>query len=387
MPTLTTWITWLGWIPLGVSTAWIVAGFLAVWAATRRRREADVELARPAQPVSVLKPLCGRDADLEENLDSFFRQDHRALELVFGAVDERDPALDVVRSLMARYPDVPARIVVHGGAGALNPKVDNLLGMLPAARHDLLLVSDSNVRAPSHYVRELVTLHERERAGVVTNLFAGTGEDTLGAALENVQLSGFVAAGIALPTALGDPILVGKSALFSRRTLDRLGGMKRLADVLAEDFVMGKTFAHAGEKVVVAPTVLSNVTRVMSVRQTLSRQLRWMMFRFRLRPVVAALEPLVSPLAQLPLAWFLFGPAALVWACGLLLLRDTGGWLALRGARRLYVPFLLSPVRELLVLLLWLVAPFKTHVSWRGKRFRLGAGTLLYLDRQRISQA
>jgi hypothetical protein len=248
-------------------------------------------------------------------------------------------------------------------------------------------VSDSNVRAPSHYVRELVTLHERERAGVVTNLFAGTGEDTLGAALENVQLSGFVAAGIALPTALGDPILVGKSALFSRRTLDRLGGMKRLADVLAEDFVMGKTFAHAGEKVVVAPTVLSNVTRVMSVRQTLSRQLRWMMFRFRLRPVVAALEPLVSPLAQLPLAWFLFGPAALVWACGLLLLRDTGGWLALRGARRLYVPFLLSPVRELLVLLLWLVAPFKTHVSWRGKRFRLGAGTLLYLDRQRISQA
>jgi ceramide glucosyltransferase len=387
MPTLS-WLALLALLPMVVTTAWIVAGFVAVLRVTRRRvplpRGRDAALL---PPVSVLKPLCGRDADLEENLESFFCQDHPKMELVFGAVDAADPALEVARSLIARYPSVRARIVVHSGAGALNPKVDNLLGMLPAARHDLLLVSDSNVRAPSHYLRELVTIFQREGAGVATNLFAGTGEDALGAALENVQLAGFCAAGVALPTMLGDPMLVGKSALFSRRTLERLGGLRRLSDVMAEDFVMGKTFAHAGEKLVVAPTVLSNVTRVMSVRQMLTRHLRWTMFRFRLRPVTAALEPLTSPLALLPLAWVGFGPWAIAWALSLVLLRDLGGWLLLRGARGALVPIVLGPLRELLLLGVWLIAPFKRHVSWRGKRFLLGAGTLLYLDRARVSQA
>jgi ceramide glucosyltransferase len=156
---------------------------------------------------------------------------------------------------------------------------------------------------------------------------------------------------------------------------------------MAEDFVMGETFVRAGERVVVAPTVLSNVTRVMSLKQTLARQLRWTMFRFRLRPGTAALEPLVSPLALLPLAWFSLGPASLLWAWALILLRDLGGWLVLRGPRSALIPVLLGPVRELFVLALWAIAPFKSRVSWRGKRFRLGAGTLLSLERARISQA
>jgi ceramide glucosyltransferase len=330
--------------------------------------------------VSVLKPLCGRDADLEANLESFFEQDHPKFELLFGVTDPDDPAVEVARELAERHPHVPCRVVVHDGAGALNPKVDNLLGLLPAARNDLVLVSDSNVRAKPGYVRELAALYARERPGLVTNLFAGVGEDSLGAALENTQLCGFCAAGIALPTLLGDPLLVGKSALFSRRRLERLGGLRRLSDVLAEDFVMGKTFAHAGEKVVIAPTVLDNVTRNMTLGGMLARHLRWSMLRFRLRPVAAALEPVVSPLVLLPVAWLLFGPWALAWVVTLLGLRDVGGWLALRGVRRWYVPLALAPLRELLVLAAWAIAPFKQHVSWRGKRFRLGAGTLLYRE-------
>jgi len=383
-----TLLGWLALLPLVVSTVWIVAGFFAVLSVTRRRVPLALPEKGPMAPaVSILKPLCGRDLDLEHNLESFFVQDHPEFELIFGAVDANDPALGVARSLIARYPHVRARIVVHEGGGTPNPKVDNLLGMLPAAEHDLVLISDSNVRVEPHYVRELATLHRSERAGVVTNLFAGVGEDTFGAALENVQLSGFCAAGVALPTLLGEPVLVGKSALFSRRTLDRLGGLRRLGDFMAEDFVMGETFVRAGLRVVVAPTVLSNVTRVMSLRQTFARQLRWTMFRFRLRPGTAALEPLVSPLALLPLAWSSFGPASVIWAWALILLRDLGGWLVLRGTRAALVPVLLGPVRELIVLALWAIAPFKSHVSWRGKRFRVGAGTLLSLERARISQA
>ncbi len=367
---------WLVWILLGVSTAWALAGLLAVLGVTRRSRAL---LDRPPS-VSVLKPLCGADPDLRENLESFFRQDHTSIELLFGAVDPADPALEVVRQLAREYPRVPCHIVIHPGEGALNPKVDNLLGMLPRARFDLVLVSDSNVRAPVHYVRELATLYANEKPGLVTNMFAGVGESSLGAALENVQLSGFCAAGTALPTLLGDPLLVGKSALFSRRRLERLGGLRRLSDVLAEDFVMGKTFAHAGSRVILAPTVLETVTRGITLGAMVARHLRWAMMRYRLRPLAAVLEPVVSPLALLPLAWLVLGPWALAWAAGLLTLRDLGGWLALRGPHRWYLPVLLSPLRELLVLGVWCVAPLKQHVSWRGKRFRLGAGTLLYLE-------
>jgi ceramide glucosyltransferase len=372
-------MTYLAWLPVLVSTVWIIAGLVSVVAITRRRVRSPENLP----PVSILKPLCGSDPGLHDNLESFFAQDHPSFELLFGVTDPLDPAIEVARELAARYPRVRCRIVVHEGVGALNPKIDNLFGLFPAAAHDLVLVSDSNVRAPKAYVRELAALYVRERPGLVTNLFAGTGEDSLGAALENVQLCGFCAAGVALPTLLGDALLVGKSALFSRRMLERLGGLKRLSDVLAEDFVMGKTFAHAGERVVVAPTVLENVTRTMTLRSMVARQLRWSMLRLRLRPVPAALEPIVSPLVLLPVAWLVLGPWAILWTAALLTIRDVGGWVTLRGPRRWYVPFALAPLRELCILVAWAIALFKRHVSWRGKRFRLGAGTLLYLEPQR----
>lgn len=374
---------WLPWLPIVAVTIWSIAGLIAVVGLTRRQSKL---LALPP-PVTVLKPLCGADPNLRENLESFFTQNHPRFELVFGATDADDPALAVVRELARRYPEVPSRIIVHAGEGALNPKVNNLLGMLPHARHDLVLVSDSNVLAPPHYVREMASVYELERPGLVTNLFAGLGEHSLGAALENVGLTGFVAAGIALPTALGDAVLVGKSVLFSHQHLARLGGLRRFSDVLAEDFVMAQTFVHAGGKIAVAPTVLANVTGTMTVRSMLARQLRWSMMRCRSHPVAHVLEPVASPLAVLPLAWLLFGPWALLWAATLLVVRDLGGWLVLRGKTRAILPIVLSPLRELLALGVWCAAPLKRHVAWRGKRFRIGAGTLLYRDEGRFNRA
>ncbi len=371
MPQLSTALSLLA---LTGTTVWTLAGLAAVWAATRRR----AALSDHPPPVTVLKPLAGADAELAANLESFFVQDHPCFELVFGVMDAADPALAAVREVAARYPDVSCRVIVHEGAGALNPKIDNLSGMLPAARHDLVLISDSNVRAPRHYLRELATIYQRERPGLVSNLFAGGDENSLGGALDSVELAGFCAAGVALPTLLGDALLVGKSALFSRAALDELGGLERLAGVLAEDFVLGKTFAHAGRRVLLAPTVLTNVTRDMSLRAAFRRHLRWSMLRFRLRPVAAALEPLTSPLAQIPLVWLSVGPWALLWAAVLLAVRDVGGWLLLSGPRRLWLPLSLGVARDVLALAVWLVAPLKQHVSWRGKRYRLGAGTLLY---------
>ena len=102
------------------------------------------------------------------------------------------------------------------------------------------------------------------------------------------------------------------------------------------------------------------------------------MLRWRLRPLASLLEPMTSPLALLPLAVWLGGSAGITWAIAMLALRDVGGWIALRGFTRAWLPVFLSPLRELMMLAVWIRAPFKRHVIWRGHRVRLGAGTLLF---------
>ncbi len=360
-------------------TTWTVLGFANVVRIARRAKSRRIQPSASRPPLSVLKPLCGADAGLEQNLESFFTQSYPDYELVFGVQDPRDPAIAIVERLQKRHPHVRAQLVVHTGGSGINPKVKNLRGMLPHAEHDLIVVSDSNVHAPQRYLAEMVdTLHSRDNVGLVTNLFVGAGENTLGAALENVQLNGFCAAGAALPTALGDALVVGKSMLLSRSTFEALGGFERVADVLAEDFVMGKMFQHAGYGIRIAPTVLENVTSSMSISAFMQRHLRWSMLRWRLRPAAYLLEPLTSPLATLPLALLWLGPAGFALTLGLLALRDVGGWVALRGFRRAWMPALLSPLRELCVLFVWARALFKRHIEWRGHRVRLGAGTLLF---------
>jgi len=366
--------------PVAVCSAWAALGAAAV---------IDRVLALPPAvargdlpPVSVLKPLCGADPSLEECLGSFFTQNHPAFELVFGVERADDPALAVVERLRARHPDVAVRVVVGGGLGGNNPKVRNLRAMLPAASHDLVLISDSNVRAPPGYVASLAAVRAADPSvGIVTNLFVGAGGRGLGGALESVQLAGFCAAGVALPSALGDVTVVGKSMLVSRRELDALGGLARVADVLAEDYVLGKVYQHAGRRVAISPVVLDNALGPMDVAAFVRRHLRWAMMRYHLRPFAYALEPLTSPLAVLPFAWRLLGPWALVWAAAVLLVRDAIPSLALQGERGLHRPLLYGWAREVAALAVWAAAPLRRHVSWRGHRVRVGAGTMLFAER------
>lgn len=375
-------------LAVALSTTWTVLGSLAVLRVTQRSTGAPLGHDLPA--VSVLKPLCGADPGLRENLESFFRQDHRGLQLVFGVQREDDPALRVVRRLIELHPHVDARIAVHQETRGLNPKVRNLLGMLPAARHDLVLISDSNVRAPRHYVRELAAIkHSDPSIGLVTNLFAGEGTGGLGSELESVQLSGFVAAGAALPTLVGDAAVIGKSMLFSRSELQQLGGLESVSGVLAEDYLIGKKFESEGRKIVVAPTTLTNVVGEIDVKTVFDRHLRWSMMRHRLRPFFFYLEPLTVPLFMLPAALLALGKWALPWLCAMWLVRDLGGWLMLHGRRGAVAPLALSPLRDAVALAVWAVTPFKRHVAWRGHRARLGKGTVLTLapERARVSVA
>jgi ceramide glucosyltransferase len=365
------------------TTVWVVLGTLVV----ARLRFAARRTHDTLPAVTVLKPLAGADADLEANLRSFFLQDHPRMQLVFGVEGRDDPAVAIVARLRAAFPRVDAALV-FGAATGQNPKVANLRNMLAVQKYDLLLISDSNVRVPSDYVSDMVATKLERNAGLVTSMFVGVGEQSVGAALENVQLNGFVAAGAALPTLLHDASVVGKSMLLSHAEFETLGGFARVSDVLAEDFIIGKMYQHASRSVVIARVVPECFNGKITIARALSRQLRWSMLRMRLQPVTFLLEPLTSPVVALLLVAGLLrgsGPVALaefaLWASLLIVLRDSVQWVLLRGVRGLFIPLLLGPVRDLAMLGVWLATPFVKHISWRGHRVRVGTGTLLFQGR------
>ncbi len=376
---------------LGLTAALLATALVCLWSVLAVAVLARVRLRGPAtppgpatapEPISVLKPLCGVDQALEASLRSFFEQRYPDYEIVIGVQDPDDPALAVARKLKAEYPQRACRIVVHNGDG-LNPKVANLRGMLAAVSHDLLVISDSNVAVKPGWLGELAAEIARPGVGLVFNPIAGVGERTLGATLENLQLCGPVAAGVAVPTELlGYPAVVGKSMLFRRSVFERLGGFESVASVLAEDYVIGRMFAAAGYGVSLASTPVYNISQSTSVRAFCARQLRWAMLRLRLQPIAYALEPLTSPFAfalLLVLAglapWPVLGYGLLATA-----LRDALLFSLLRGPRGLLRALPLLPLRELLSLAVWLAAPCFRHVRWRGHRLRLSAGTRLYVE-------
>jgi len=185
--------------------------------------------------LTILKPLRGADSGLEENLRSFFEQDYPRLEtgpaiqLVFGVQVENDAAIAVVRFLMEQYPGVDAKLVIDTSTIGFNPKVNNLANCLKHARHDFILISDSNIRVPAGYARDMVATLLDEKAGLVSSPFRAVAGRGLGSVFERLQLNTFNIMGqCVVNTTLKFPCVVGKSMLMKRETLDEIGGLEFL---------------------------------------------------------------------------------------------------------------------------------------------------------------
>ena len=362
-------------------------------------------LARPVPepttllPLSVLRPLKGLEVGLYENLVSLAVQDYPDFELVLGIADPDDPAVEVARQLKRDYPGVRVRLATGAPVVGLNPKVNNLLHMAARARHDLILVSDSNVRVGPTYLRQLAAELSDPSVGLVHSALVGQGDGSVGSVLENLQMNTVTAYGACGMLALsGRPLVIGKSMLFRKSELDQIGGLLGVANVLAEDYVIGRRFHAAGFAVRLSPHRIEVISAGWALDRFLNRQLRWSQMRFHLAPLAYLFEPLicsffwagvlatVASVEALPSGWRdgLLAVCAVVVSIRVAL--DSAQTLRLRGRRLSAGEVALLPVKDLLMLSLWVAGFLKRTINWRGTVAYVGAGSVLSAAPQRTAR-
>ena len=342
--------------------------------------------ARPTQagsPVSLLKPLKGVDPQMYECLRSHCLQDYRQFEVIFGVSDAYDPAVELVRRLVAEFPECAIRLVVcHENLGA-NTKVSNLAQMLTWAQHEYLLVNDSDIRVERNYLQQVVAPLADPKVGLVTCLYRGVPSRGLGSRLEALSISTDFCAGVLAARLVEGGIRfgLGSTLAFRRRELVAIGGFEILADYLADDYEIGSRIAALGLEVKLSGAVLETLLPPYTLRGFVEHQLRWArtIRDSRLWGYAGLMLTFGIPWALLALlsahgarwAWELLGlvvcvrlAAALVVGRGVLQDRQTSNSLWL------------LPLRDVIAVFVWLGGFVGHTITWRGERFQLKNGKL-----------
>ena len=325
-------------------------------------------------PISVLKPLHGVDEGLEENLVSFFEQEYPRFEMLFAVSDASDAAAAVVEKLQARYPNASSRLLVTGEPPYPNAKVYSLARMLECARHDLIVMADSDVRVGRDLLATMAAEFQDEKLGISTCPYRAVPGGSFWSALEAVGLNTEFLGGVLVARMLdGMKFAIGPTIGARRAALGAIGGFDALKDHNAEDFMMGKLAAERGYGVILSSYIVEHRIGSQGFAANMGHRLRWRRSTRRSRPWGYLGEIFTNPL---PLAlallvvrpeWWPIAVAAVafralaVWATAKYVLRDP-------LTRRLWA---LGPLQDLIGFPIWVGGFFGNTIQWRGRKYRL----------------
>jgi ceramide glucosyltransferase len=383
------WNVLLGIAVVGVSSSTIFLVMVLVAAVRWRRGARAAQMAAAATPesslpaVTIFKPVHGMEARLEENLESFFRQDYPAFEVVLGARDAGDAGLQVAEKIRQRHPQVKSRIVVSGTPTWPNAKVFSLSKMIPLSANDYFVISDSDVRVSPGFLRDVIPGLLEARIGLVTCPYRGVPAGDIWSTLEALGMSVEMPSGVMVADMLeGIRFALGPAVALRRDALDKIGGIAVTADYYSDDFVLGNLIWAAGYKVIFSHHIIQHVLTPRSLTRTLGDQLRWMKSTRFSRPlghvgtgltyaVPFGILGLVGGVAtgHLGLGVGLFSAALM----NRVVQSAAVGWGVIGDRRALFLSWL-YPVRDLLGFLTWVGSFGSRTFFWRGETYRFSKG-------------
>jgi ceramide glucosyltransferase len=358
---------------------YLLACFAAL--AFSRRATAD-SLPTFEPPVSILKPVHGVDFASYENYASFCNQDYPEYEILFGVNDRSDPAVVVVTRLIADYPQRHISLLIGAQYFGANQKVNNLARLTRAAKHEVLALSDGDVRVEPKYLRSVVAPLRDASVGAVTSFYRGIAQNNLYAELEAVGASSDFFAGVLMAAwTEGVKFALGAAVVTTKTWMQKIGGFEAIAAFLADDYEIGKRIANSSGRVVLSQETVSTMYPTQTLRGFWEHQLRWsrtvrlcrpasyaaLLFTQGLPWIIAAV--LVAPTTWIAalylLAYFLLR-LAMAWIVGVYVVGDQ----VLR--RRLW----LVPLWDAIHFVVWAASFASNHVVWGNVEYVVDRGRM-----------
>ena len=382
-------VTVIRWLVLALALGplfYYVAGIYSAWRFFRaaRRKASQIPLwTADAPPISVLKPIRGLDPGAYENFASFCRQGYREFEILFAVSDAEDPAVAIVRKLIADFPGRSIRLILAPERLGPNTKVSNLCRLVREARHDLLVITDSDVRVEPAYLRSVAEMFRDPGVGGVTALYRGRDNLQFEAAMDCVGSSAaFCGAALVARELEGLKFMMGSTMATTKERLAEIGGFEALVDLHSDDYELGRRIAARGHRIELLPEPVWMEFPSQSLGEYLRHELRWavgirnirsrghfgMLFTHGLPWAVAA--ACVAPSVSIGAAYLGAYAAlrfAMAWTVGVWGLRDP----ILR--RRWW----LLPLRDFFSFFVWLASFGMNQIEWRGSSFTLEKGRMI----------
>jgi ceramide glucosyltransferase len=352
------------------------------WQFFRRRRELG---SQPdfTPPVSILKPIRGLDPDTYENFASFCRQDYPEYELLFCVGEEDDPVVPILEKLAREFPERRIRVLFGSGGTGSNDKVVKLARLVREAANEVVVISDSDVRARPEYLRTVVAPLANAKIGAVTCFYVPIEEKTLAESIQTIGMVSDFYAGILVARQLdGVKFALGPTIATTRTHLAGFGGYRAIENRPADDLLVGRLIAEQGYQVELLNYIIQTVADYQSIRGLVHKRLRWLVVMRHVRPwghlgllltqgllwsLIASAVSASSTVALGYLGSYLVFRIAMTWMIGVWGLKDKA------LAKKLW----LIPVWDALALVLWLVSFGRNSIRWRDGEYYIRDGQLV----------
>jgi ceramide glucosyltransferase len=368
---------------VAASLLFYLFGAWAAWRFFGGVRHASARAGTLTPLVSILKPVRGLDRRAYENFASFCRQDYPEYEILFAVSDEDDPAVPVIRRLMRDCAKPSIRLLIGVENQGANDKVAKLCRLAREARHDLLVISDSDVLVAPDYLRGVAELLADPRVGAVTALYRAAEAPSLGAAMDAVGSSASFTGSVLVARALeGLRFAMGSTMATTRQRLEEIGGFEGMLNLHSDDYELGRRIAAQGYRIELAPQPVSMQFPSETMGDHLRHELRWLVGIRNNRPAghFGMLLTHGLPWAVVAAVMAPRGVIAAAWLGAYLVVRLGSGYvIGVWGLgdsvvrRKLW----LLPLYDFLTFFIWLASFSINRIEWRGAFFTLEHGRMV----------